>query len=89
MGNAGSGTRPTKPGDVLPSSSPKDDKSFVFDKKLRSKELSHGSHDEDGPLYTKMAQSVSSITFQRPIPIKYFIGLHNHHNLSRYLPTYA
>lgn len=64
MGNAGSNARTgKKSGDTAPSS-PVGHKGDVFsfdDTFLRSKEIA-GSHDEDGPLYTKMpSKTVSEV----------------------------
>lgn len=58
MGNAGSNTRERGPktGDTAPPSPIKEGQAFSFDKRHTDKVSHHGSHDEDGPLYTKERQ---------------------------------
>lgn len=57
MGNAGSNTRDRGPksGDTAPPSPIKEGQAFSFDKKHTDR-VTQGSHDEDGPVYTKERQ---------------------------------
>ena len=57
MGNAGSNTRERGPktGDTAPPSPIKEGQAFNFDRRHTDK-VTQGSHDEDGPVYTKERQ---------------------------------
>lgn len=62
MGNAGSTTREKKlSGDAAPPSPTKDGQAFTFDKKKRRKGTLTGSHDDEGPVYTKEAPSSQQV----------------------------
>ncbi|KAK6645418.1 hypothetical protein RUM43_001695 [Polyplax serrata] len=58
MGNAGSNTRErnVKGNETAPPSPTKEGQAFTFDKKKRRKGTLVGSHDDEGPVYTKQHQ---------------------------------
>lgn len=66
MGNAGSHTRErvSKSGDTAPPSPTREGQAFTFDKKTPAKTIVQGSHDEDGPVYTKQRQPTQQV-FER------------------------
>lgn len=72
MGNAGSNTRErnVKGSDTAPPSPTKEGQAFTFDKKKRRKGTGVGSHDDDGPVYTKqtpLSQQVRLIEFKSKV----------------------
>lgn len=66
MGNAGSNTRErnVKGNETAPPSPTKEGQAFTFDKKKRRKGTLVGSHDDEGPVYTKQHQLPHQVKFK-------------------------